>query len=150
MKLPSASPFSDSVRIDFKQRTFLSKILRHLVSEVKTLFSSSLTLKTKKLDPCHCLRPLIMYSSNLVCLLLSEAKVIKLFTLVIYCHSMVRLSFCVIKLGNGHGMAVNCHGKKHWPKVANLNAMAILMLCVKLPRCFYNIGSRPFEPLLGA
>jgi hypothetical protein len=43
------------------------------------------------------------------------ANVIKLFTAVIYCHSMVRPSFCVIKLyylGNYHGMAVNYHGIK--------------------------------------
>jgi hypothetical protein len=36
----------------------------------------------------------------------------KLFTVVIYCHSMVIPSFCVIKLGNYHGMAVNYHGIK--------------------------------------
>ncbi len=43
----------------------------------------------------------------------SGANVIKLFTVVIYCHSMVTPSFCVIKLyylGNYHGMAVNYHG----------------------------------------
>jgi hypothetical protein len=43
------------------------------------------------------------------------ANVIKLFTAVIYCHSMVIPSFCVIKLyylGNYHGMAVNYHGIK--------------------------------------
>ena len=45
----------------------------------------------------------------------SGANVIKLFTMVIYCHSMVIPSFCVIKLyylGNYHGMAVNYHGIK--------------------------------------
>jgi hypothetical protein len=39
----------------------------------------------------------------------------KLFTVVIYCHSMVIPSFCVIKqhyLGNYHGMAVNNQGIK--------------------------------------
>jgi hypothetical protein len=43
------------------------------------------------------------------------ANVIKLFTMVIYCHSMVIPSFCVTKLyylGNYHGMAVNYHGIK--------------------------------------
>ncbi len=43
------------------------------------------------------------------------ANVIKLFTVVIYCHSMVIPSFSVIKLyylGNYHGMAVNYHGIK--------------------------------------
>ncbi len=38
------------------------------------------------------------------------ANVIKVFTAVIYYHSMVIPSFCVIKLyylGNYHGMAVN-------------------------------------------
>jgi hypothetical protein len=43
------------------------------------------------------------------------ANVIKLFTMVIYCHSMVIPSFYVIKqyyLGNYHGMAVNYHGIK--------------------------------------
>ena len=43
------------------------------------------------------------------------ANVIKLFTAVIYCHSMVIPLFCVIKLyhlGNYHGMAVNYHGIK--------------------------------------
>ncbi len=43
------------------------------------------------------------------------ANVIKVFTVVIYCHSMVIPSFCVIKLyylGNYHGMAVNYHGIK--------------------------------------
>ncbi len=43
------------------------------------------------------------------------ANVIKLFTPVIYCHSMVIPSFCVIKLyylGNYHGMAVNYQGIK--------------------------------------
>jgi hypothetical protein len=41
------------------------------------------------------------------------ANVIKLFTAVIYHHSMVILTFCVIKLyylGNYCGMAVNYHG----------------------------------------
>ncbi len=41
------------------------------------------------------------------------ANVIKLFTMVIYHHSMVILSFCVIKLhylGNYSGMAVNYQG----------------------------------------
>jgi hypothetical protein len=40
-------------------------------------------------------------------------NVIKLFTAVIYCHSMVIPPFCVIKqhyLGNYCGMAVNYHG----------------------------------------
>ena len=43
------------------------------------------------------------------------ANVIKLFTMVIYSHSMVIQSFCVIKLyylGNYHGMAVTYHGIK--------------------------------------
>ncbi len=43
----------------------------------------------------------------------SGANVIKLFTAVIYHHSMVILSFCVIELyypENYHGMAVNYHG----------------------------------------
>jgi hypothetical protein len=43
------------------------------------------------------------------------ANVIKLFTMVIYCHSMAIPSFCAIKLyylGNYHGMAVNYHGIK--------------------------------------
>ncbi len=43
------------------------------------------------------------------------ANVIKLFTTVIYCHSMVIPSFCVIRLyylGNYHGMAVNYQGIK--------------------------------------
>jgi hypothetical protein len=41
------------------------------------------------------------------------ANVINLFTVVIYHHSMVILSFCVIKLyypGNYRGIAVNYHG----------------------------------------
>ncbi len=46
----------------------------------------------------------------------SGANVITLFTAVIYRHSMVIPSFCVIKLyynlGNYHGMAVNYHGIK--------------------------------------
>ncbi len=40
------------------------------------------------------------------------ANVINLFTIVLYCHSMVILSFCVMKLiylGNYHGMALNFH-----------------------------------------
>jgi hypothetical protein len=43
----------------------------------------------------------------------SGPNVIKHFTTVIYCHSMVMLPFCVIKqhyLGNYCGMAVNYHG----------------------------------------
>jgi hypothetical protein len=43
----------------------------------------------------------------------ARANVIELFTAVIYHHSMVILSFCVIKLyypENCHGMAVNYHG----------------------------------------
>ncbi len=54
-------------------------------------------------------------SSYLGLVLPSGANVIKLFTAVIYCHSMVISSFCVIKLyylGNYHGMAVNYHGIK--------------------------------------
>ncbi len=41
------------------------------------------------------------------------ANVIKHFTVVINCHSMVTMSFCVKKqyyLGNYSGMAVNYHG----------------------------------------
>ncbi len=40
------------------------------------------------------------------------ANFIKLLTVVIYCHSIITPSFCVIKLyylGNYHGMAVNYH-----------------------------------------
>ncbi len=41
-------------------------------------------------------------------------NVIELFTVVIYCHSMLTLSYCVIKLfyylGSYYGMAVNYHG----------------------------------------
>jgi len=45
------------------------------------------------------------------------ANVIKLFTAVIYHHSMVILSFCVIKhyyYGKYHRMAVNYRGKKFY------------------------------------
>jgi hypothetical protein len=38
------------------------------------------------------------------------ANVIKLFTVVIFCHSMVMLPFCVVKQYN-HKMAVNYQGK---------------------------------------
>ncbi len=38
------------------------------------------------------------------------ASAIKHFTTVIYCHSMVISSFCVMKLGNYCGMAVNYQG----------------------------------------
>jgi hypothetical protein len=47
-------------------------------------------------------------------------NVIKLFTVVIYHHSMVILSFCVIKMyypGNYNGMAVNYHGILNLEKV---------------------------------
>jgi hypothetical protein len=41
------------------------------------------------------------------------ANVIKLFTTVMYCHSMVIPSLCVIKLYGNYGlMAVIYHGKK--------------------------------------
>ncbi len=43
------------------------------------------------------------------------ANVIKLFIVVIYHHSMVKPSFCILKqnyLGNYCGMAVNYHGEK--------------------------------------
>ncbi len=43
------------------------------------------------------------------------ANVISLFTMVIYSHSMVIPSLCLIKLyylGNYHGMTVNYHGIK--------------------------------------
>jgi hypothetical protein len=43
------------------------------------------------------------------------ANVIKLFTMVIYCYSMLIPSFCVIKLyylGNYRDMAVNYHSIK--------------------------------------
>ncbi len=43
------------------------------------------------------------------------ADVIKLFTALMYCQSMVKLPFCVRKvcyLGNYNGMVVNYHGKK--------------------------------------
>ncbi len=43
------------------------------------------------------------------------ANAIKQFTLVIYCHSILILSFCVVKQhyrGNSHRMAVNFHAKK--------------------------------------
>jgi hypothetical protein len=61
----------------------------------------------------------------------SEANVIKLFTVVIYCHSIVVLSFCVIKfyyLGNYCGMAVNYH----WPMEANLNTAVIYHIILTL------------------
>ena len=47
--------------------------------------------------------------------LVPGANVIKLFTAVIYCHSIVTPLFIVIKLyylGNYHGMTVNYHGIK--------------------------------------
>jgi hypothetical protein len=74
--------------------------------------------------------------------------------MVIYCHSTVILSFCVIKLyylGNYCGMAVNYHGKEFYNigfMVANLNTMVIYseilsleIVRLNLPRYFYNIGS---------
>ncbi len=45
---------------------------------------------------------------------LSGDFVVKLFTTLISCHSVVIKSFCVIKLyylGNYRAMAVNCRGK---------------------------------------
>jgi hypothetical protein len=54
---------------------------------------------------------------NLFIRLASGAIVIKLLAVVIYCHSIVILSFCVIKLyylGNYCGMAVHYHGKKFY------------------------------------
>jgi hypothetical protein len=47
----------------------------------------------------------------------SGANDIKLFTAIIYCHSIVILPFYVIKLYNlvnEHGMAVNYQGKKFY------------------------------------
>jgi hypothetical protein len=55
----------------------------------------------------------VNYCSICFITLAPGANVIKLFTSVIDHHSMVILSFCVIKLyypGNCQGMAVNYHG----------------------------------------
>jgi hypothetical protein len=54
------------------------------------------------------------------------ANVIKLFTVVIYCHSTVILSFCVINLhylGNYSGMAVNYHGIKLFYKIGQKSVL---------------------------
>jgi hypothetical protein len=56
-----------------------------------------------------------LFTKNCFIKLPPGANVIKLFTMAIYCHSMVIPPFCVIKLyylGNYHGMAVNYHGIK--------------------------------------
>ena len=72
---------------------------------------------------------------------------IKLFTVVMYRHSMVILSFCVIKqhyLGNDCGMAVNYHGIcvtniiKLFTEVIYHHSMVILSFCVIKP---YYLGS---------
>jgi hypothetical protein len=50
-------------------------------------------------------------------LMLKGDNVIRLFTAVIYCHSMLIPPFYVIKifyLGYYFGMAVNCQGKKYY------------------------------------
>ncbi len=55
----------------------------------------------------------IILAAILDALPIPGANVIKLFTMVIYHHSMVILSICVIKLyypENYSGMAVNYHG----------------------------------------
>jgi hypothetical protein len=72
----------------------------------------------------------------------SGASVIKLFTTVIYHHSMVILSFCVIKLhqiGNYLGMAVNYHGILTLEKVR-----------LKLQYCFITLapGHQAGVPLI--
>jgi hypothetical protein len=56
------------------------------------------------------------------------ANVIKLFTVVIYCHSMVRPSFCVIKLYylvNYHGMAINYHGIKLFYNIGQKSLLSV-------------------------
>ena len=56
------------------------------------------------------------------------ANVIKLFTAVIYCHSMVISSFCVIKLyylGNYHEMAVNYHGIKLFYNIGQKSLLSV-------------------------
>jgi hypothetical protein len=62
------------------------------------------------------------------------AYVIKLFTAVIYCHSMLIPSFCVIKLyylGNYHGMAVNYHTIKLFYNIGQNSLLSVLKL--KIP-----------------
>jgi hypothetical protein len=88
---------------------------------------------------------------------MSEAKIIKLFTLVIYCHSMAILSFRVLKLYylvNCRGMAVNYHGKSliKMAQGGKLESHVNLLwnFNVTVLNYFYNVGSRHFEPLLGA
>ncbi len=70
----------------------------------------------------------------------TEANAIKLFTMPIYCHSMVLLSFCVIKhyyLSNYHRMAVEYHGKSFMTVVVNLNTVVICHGILTLE----NVGS---------
>ncbi len=53
-------------------------------------------------------------------------NVIKLFTIVIYYHSMVIPSLCVIKLyylGNYHGMAVNYHDIKLFDNIGQKSVL---------------------------
>ncbi len=68
---------------------------------------------------------------------LTRANVVKLFTAVIYHHSIVILSFCVIKLyypGNYRGMAVYYHGILTIEKVG-------LKVCSNLPwYCFMALA----------
>jgi hypothetical protein len=63
--------------------------------------------------PKECTTGEVFYVVKRTSLLCPGPDVIKLFAVVIYCHSMVMPSFCVINqnyLGNYCGMAVNYHG----------------------------------------
>jgi hypothetical protein len=81
-------------------------------------------------------------------------NLIKTFSTVIDNHSMVIVSFCVIKLhyfNNNHGMALNYNGKifvtlAHGGKLKyngnlleNVNPRKC-RYCCKLPKYFYNFG----------
>ncbi len=71
------------------------------------------------------------------------AKVIKLFSMLIYCHSMVLLSFCVIKQnyhGNHNRMVLNYHSRKFYKigsVVANIKYRGNLLHYFNLKNCKY-------------
>jgi hypothetical protein len=114
--------------------------------------------------PCNCIitkcqnlkvknRPKQLLGFLPLAFTLPRINVIKHFTVVIYCHSMVILSSCVIKLhylGNYCGLAVNYDGicetnvikqnLTYSESILNLEKLGFYY-CGNLPRyLFYNIG----------
>ncbi len=125
-------------KVNGKKRKVTNKFFEAFFGEQQKIFTNFIWQCFSKWLFCHSREK---GTNKLLIKLMPWANVIKLFTAVFFRHSMVILSFCVIKhyyYGKYHRMAINCRGKKFsniGPRIQrDKTSLSVIKYHSKLPR----------------